>query len=382
MQIVPTLQSGGVERGTIDIAKSLQREGFEPIVVSSGGIMVYQLKEAGIRHYELNVKTKNPLTIFCNINKLARLMRENHVDIVHVRSRAPMISAFYACKKVGAKLVSTVHGSYSTDLFGWKNFPPKIAYNSMMLKADRIIAVSDFIREHLLQNYTEHTEFDFADKITVIKRGADLNYFNAEKVSKSRIIDLSTKWAIPEDKKIILFPARFTAWKGHEFLIDALAKVRNDFFCLMVGSDHGHEGFRRKVEARIVKSGLSGKVKVVGICKDMPAAYVISHLVVSASLRPEAFGRIAIESQSASRVIVATNVGGSLETVIDGKTGFLVNVDDDDAMAKSIDKVLEMSKAEVDEMGAKARKNIEDHFSNEAMCAKTIAVYKSLLSHQ
>lgn len=376
MQILPALQNGGVERGTIDVAKALKKDGFEPIVVSSGGILVYQLKEAGIRHYNLPVDSKSPLNLFLNINKIARIIRENNVDVVHVRSRSPMISAYYACKKTGVKLVSTVHGSYSTDLCGWKNFPLKLAYNSFMLKADRVIAVSNFIREYLQENYVDFV----AEKVSVIRRGADLNYFNKEKVSKNRIIDISRKWHLPEDKKIILFPARFTSWKGHEFLIDALAKVKNDFFCAIVGSDHGHRAFKKKIENKIIKSDLSGRVKILGICKDMPAAYAVSHLVVSASLRPEAFGRIAIESQSSQRVIIATKVGGSLETVIDGKTGFLVEVGDVEGLAALIDKVLEMSKTETEEMGDAARKNIEDNFSNEKMCLETISLYKSLLN--
>lgn len=376
MQILPALHGGGVERGTIDIAKALKKDGFESIVVSSGGILVYQLKEAGVKHFNLEVNSKNPLTLFLNINRLVKLIRDNEVDIVHVRSRSPMISAYFACKKTGTKLLSTVHGSYSTDFFGLKNFPLKILYNSFMLKADKIIAVSEFIRDYIKENYIDAP----LEKIVVIRRGADLNYFNKDRVSKSRIIDISRKWHLPEDRKVILFPARFTSWKGHEFLIEALAKVKNDFFCAMVGSDHGHRSFKKKIENKIIKSDLSGKIKILGICKDMPAAYVVSHLVISASLRPEAFGRVAIEAQSSERIIIATKVGGSLETVVDGKTGFLVDVGDVDGLAALIDKALEMSKLETDEMGADARKNIEQNFSNEKMCVETIALYRSLLN--
>lgn len=379
MQVIPALESGGVERGVIDVVKALQKNDFEPIVISKGGVLVYQLKEAGIKHFALAVHSKNPLIIFLNIKKIVKIIQENQVDVVHVRSRAPMWSAYFACKKTGAKLVSTIHGTYSLNLFNWKVFPLKRIYNAMMLKADAIIVVSNFIKKYLAENYQEICG-NFLEKVSVIQRGADLGYFNYSKVSKNRIIDLSKKWNLPEDKKIILMPARFTSWKGHEFLIDALTKVQNDFFCVMVGSDHGHKKFRKKIENKIVKENLAGKIKIVGLCKDMPAAYAVSHLVVCPSIRPEAFGRISIEAQASSKIIIATKIGGSLETVIEGKTGFLVDVGDAEKFAQLIDKTLSMSKSEADEMGIAARKNIEENFSNEKMCNETIRVYKFLLN--
>ena len=375
MQILPALESGGVERGTIDIAKALKKADFEPIVVSKGGILVYQLREAGIKHIELPVHSKNPITVYFNNKKLAKLIKENNVDIIHVRSRAPMWSSYFACKKTATKLVATVHGTYSLKFWKWKIFPPKRAYNSIMLKADAVIAVSDFIKNYLSQNYSEYREA----KTTVIQRGADLGYFNYAKVSKNRIIDLSKKWHLPDDKKIILMPARFTAWKGHEFLIEALTKVKSDFLCVMVGSDHGHKQFRKKLEGKIIDKKLEGKVRIVGVCKDMPTAYALSHLAVCPSLRAEAFGRIAIEAQASNRIIIATKIGGALETIIDGKTGFLVEVGDVEGFAKVIDQVLEMPKDETDKIGIDARKNVTDNFSNEKMCNETLKIYRSLL---
>ncbi len=380
MQILPALESGGVERGAVDIAKALQKNGFEPIVVSAGGVLTYQLRESNITHIQLPVSSKNPLTIFRNINKIAKIIQERAVDIVHVRSRAPMLSAYFACKKTGAKLVSTIHGTYSLNFLGWKVFSLKKIYNSMMLKADQIIVVSDFIRDYIIQNYHNEKEPVAVEKITVIQRGADLNYFDPKKVSENRIIDLISKWRMPEDKKIILMPARFTAWKGHEFLLSALTKVKNDFFCIMLGSDHGHKAFRERIEQKIIEENLAGKVKILGLCKDMPAAYAVSHLVVCPSIRPEAFGRVAIEAQASEKIIIATKIGGSLETIIDGKTGFLVDVGDVDGLAALIDRVLSMSKKESDIIGSEARKHIEMNFSNDKMCEETIKIYRKILS--
>ncbi len=382
MQILPALENGGVERGTIDIAKALKKADFEPIVVSSGGVLVYQLREAGITHITLPVATKNPLTIFFNIKKIANLITEYKVDVVHARSRAPMWSAYFACKKTGAKLVATVHGTYSLNLGGWKIFPLKKYYNSVMLRADRIIAVSNFIKEYLLENYKNKNQElspEIVDKISVIQRGVDLRYFDLEKISQSRVVNLITQWHLPEDRKTILLPARFTAWKGHEFLIEALKKMERDFCCVMVGSDHGHKVYRKKIEASIIEAGLAGKVKVVGLCKDMPAAYALSHIVVSTSVKPEAFGRVAIESQAMERITIATKIGGALETIVDNKTGFLVDVGDSNRLAKLLDEALNFSEEEARKMGEAARRNIEENFSNEKMCEDTIEVYRSLI---
>lgn len=377
LQIIPSLESGGVERGTIDIAKSLKKQNFFPIVISSGGVLTYDLKEAKITHFELDVKSKNPLTIFLNIKKIAEIIDEYKVDLVHVRSRAPMWSAYYACKKTKTKLVSTIHGTYSLDFLFLKNFSLKKIYNSIMFKADSIIVVSNYIKNYLLRNY----QVNFADQIQTIQRGVDLQYFNRDKVSKNRIIDLIKKWNLPEDKKMIIMPARFTSWKGHEFLIEALAKVKNDFFCVMVGSDHGHKNYRKKIEQKIVKENLAGKIRIVGACRDMPATYQLAHFVVAPSVRPEAFGRVAIEAQASSKIIVATKIGGALETIIDEETGFLIEPFDIESLAKSIDRVLEMSKEETEKFGVAGRKNVEENFSNDLMCQKTIEVYIKTLNN-
>ena len=377
LQIIPSLESGGVERGTIDIAKALKNQNFLPIVISSGGVLTYDLKEAKIHHFKLDVKSKNPLTIFLNIKKIAQIINENKVDLVHVRSRAPMWSAYYACRETKTKLISTIHGTYSLGFLFWKDFFLKKFYNSIMFKANAIIVVSNYIKNYLLRNYQEN----FADLIEVIQRGVDLQYFNRDKVSKNRIIDLIKKWNLPEDKRMILMPARFTSWKGHEFLIEALSKVKNDFFCVMVGSDHGHKKYRKKIEQKIVKENLAGKIRIVGACRDMPATYQLAHFVVAPSVRPEAFGRIAIEAQASSKIIVATKIGGALETVIEEQTGFLVEPFDTQNLADVIDKILTMPKEEIEKIGLAGRKNVEDNFSNDLMCQRTIEVYIKTLSN-
>jgi glycosyltransferase involved in cell wall biosynthesis len=380
MQLLPSLESGGVERGTIDIAKTLKNENFNPIVLSAGGILVYDLKESKINHITVkSLKNKNPISIFFNIKKIRKILIENHVDILHVRSRSVMWSAYFACKNTNVKLVSTVHGAYSNKFLGIGNLYFKKIYNSIMLKSDSVIAVSNYIKNYIINNFK--CNHDIINKISVIQRGVDLLYFNPDRVSKNRIIALSQKWNLPEDKKIILMPARFTAWKGHEFLIDALTLVKNDFFCVMVGSDHGHKKYRKKIENTIIEKNLAGKIRVVDNCRDMPAAYAISHFVVAPSIRPEAFGRIAIEAQASNKIIIATKIGGALETIIDTKSGFLVELGDFQSFANIIDQVLVMDKTQVDKMGEYGRVNVSNNFSNQNMCYSTLKIYQKVIEN-
>jgi glycosyltransferase involved in cell wall biosynthesis len=381
-QVIPALNSGGVERGVVDLAKAIKHEGYNSIVISSGGILTYQLREAGITHINLAVNSKNPITIFCNIAKLANIIKEHKINILHIRSRAPMFSGYFAAKRTGCKLVSTIHGSYSTNLIFQDSIIKKY-YNSLIYCADRVIAVSQFVKNLSISNYQNlnHRFFnpEKLQDIAVVHRGVDLKYFNSEAIKKNAIIELIRKWQIPEDKKIIIMPARITGWKGHEFLLNALARVNADFFCVFIGSDHGHQKLRLKLEKKATSLALGGKVKFVGNCKEMATAYALSYLVISASIRPEAFGRIAIEAQASNRLVIATNIGGSLETIIDNSTGFLVEVNNIEALALKIDEALNLPADKYLAITTNARDHIIANFSNDKMYQQTIAIYRNLL---
>jgi len=383
MQILPALNSGGVERGVVDISKAVAASGFESVVASSGGSMAQQFYNSKVVHITLPLANKNPFKIYQNSKKLAEIIQKYQVDLVHIRSRSPAWSAYLACKKTGCKMISTFHGSYSstisTVLFSKKFSEWKLKYNAVMVKPKYIIAVSDFIKNYIYQNYSSIA--DLAQKeIKVIHRGVDLRYFCSKKFPQSRIVQLIEKWDLPDDKQIIMLPGRITGWKGHEFLISALAKVQNqNFFCIMVGSLKGHEKFAKVLEQKIKENNLQGKIKIVGETKDMPAAYLVSDMVISASIRPEAFGRVAIEAGAMGRVVIATNIGGSLETVVDGKTGFLVEVNNANKLAETIDEVLAMDKNKKEKMQENAIDHIVNNFSNQKMLDETIEFYKQIL---
>lgn len=377
IQIIPAMHSGGVERGVVEFSKKLVSLGYNSIVISSGGAMVNLLEKHGVKHIKLNVQSKNPIIIARNITKLKSIFKKFNADIVHVRSRAPMISAHYACNNNKAiKLVSTVHGPYSTHLQN-KNKESKIKklYNSFMLKADHVIAVSEFVKNYIFENYSNINH----KKVSVIHRGVDHEIFDPNKISILRTIELAKDWGVDEDKDVILFPARITSWKGHEFLIKALKKVKKDYICIFIGSAHGHENFATKIKQKIIDDGLAGRIKFLDNQKDMPLAYSVSNIVISASVKPEAFGRVAIEAQAMKKIIIATGIGGSLETVIDNKTGFLVKCNDANDLANKISQALEMTQLQRDSIISAARLNIIKNFTNERMFNSTIDIYNKIL---
>lgn len=375
LQILPALQSGGVERGTIDVARAIKDSGHRSLVMSKGGLLVKQLKKSRIHHIELDVATKNPIKIFLNYYKISKILQEFKVDLVDVRSRAPMWSANRACRKNNVKIVSTIHGPYSIgDNFLVKFF--KKFYNSKMFKSDLTIVVSNFIKDYVTYNY----DYD-KNNLRVVHRGVDIDKFNEKKITKKRIRELIRKWHLEDEKrKIILMPARLTSWKGHEFLINALSKVKSDnYLCLLVGSNHGHESFEIRLKNQIRALGLGNKVKLVGLCEDMPVAYFISDFVICPSIKPEAFGRVPIEAQSMKKVIIATAIGGALETVIENKSGFLIEPNEVEDLANLIEVLLGFDVDKLYEIGEVGRKNVVRNFSNKKMIIDTLKVYEELL---
>ncbi len=378
LQIVPSLISGGIERGVVEINNYLVKNNFNSIVLSSGGKLVYQIEQNGGKHIKLDVATKNPFKIWKKKKKIKKIIKENNVDIVHVRSRAPAWSAHFACKALNCPLVSTMHGNYSIGSFPLSYF--KKLYNSSMVRADWIICVSNFIKEYAFENYKLFRNKFAESKTRTIHRGVDVNLFDPNNVSQERIVSLTNKLQVPEDRSIILLPGRLTEWKGQLYFIDVLAKVKNkNFVCIIVGDSKGHERYRNKLKEKIIKMKLDGIVRLENNISDMPAGYMVSDIVVSSSIRGEAFGRIIPEAQAMKRMAIATSIGGSLETVIDGETGWLVNPKDKDKFAEIIDMILEMPTEERMQRGETAREHIVKNDTIEQKCLKIVNLYKEIL---
>ena len=314
MQIVPSMNSGGIERGTIEISEAIVNAGHKSIILTKGGILESRLTKTGGKIIKLDVASKNPLRIIQNIKIIKKIIIDEKIDIVHARSRVPAWSAFYACKSTKAKFLTTFHGVYS----GKSKLKKK--YNSIMTKGDFVISISDFISNHMIEKYQINKK-----KIKKIYRGVDLNLFKTENVNIDQVSKYISNWNIPEDKKIILLPGRISRWKGQEVLINALSKIKNEnFFCIILGDREKSVKFTQYLEELIEKKGLANKVVIQNNILDIINLYHIADIVISASTRPEAFGRIPVEAGVMGKIVVATNHGGACETIIDGKTGFVV----------------------------------------------------------
>jgi glycosyltransferase involved in cell wall biosynthesis len=372
LQILPELKLGGVERGTIEIAKAGKKLGYEMLVASEGGHLVNQLDSATIKHIKLPLASKSPFVIFENIRSIRKAIKDNDVDIVHARSRAPAWSAYFAAKKEKCHFITTFHGTYS--LVG----PFKRLYNSIMTKGEVVIAISEFIKDHIVENYNLDV-----GKIRVVPRGVDLEQFTRDKIQKIRIINMAELFKIELDVPIILLPGRFTRWKGQGFLLDALELIKNEkFVCIFAGYDKKQESYYRDLESKVKEYGLFQKVRIIGVVKDMPALYSLSDIVVSASTLPEAFGRIAIEGQAMERMVVATNHGGSCETVRNGENGWLVDSDDVEGLANILKELLNIDAKRRESVTKNARKNVERNFSMDNMVKRTFAVYNEVLGRK
>lgn len=369
LQVLPEMRTGGVERGTVEIASAIVRAGGRALVASAGGQMVPHLAYVGAEHIDLPLNTKNPINIYDNIGRLNELIKKLGIDLIHARSRAPAWSAVKSARNCGIPFVTTFHGVY-----GLQN-SLKQKYNSVMTKGDRVIAISNFIYEHIRHNY----QIDDA-KIRIIHRGVDLKAFDPQRIVPQRIVDITKEWRVPEDLPLILMPGRITRWKGQHILIQALAKLpHRNFMCLLVGDDMGHPGYREELEKMIIDLKLAGHVRIAGNTPYMAEAYMLSYLVIAPSVEPEAFGRVPIEAQAMGKPVISTNHGGACETVFPGETGWLVVPGSVDDLAKALQEALTLDPERYKWMSENAMWNARENFSSEIMCNKTLEVYEELL---
>jgi glycosyltransferase involved in cell wall biosynthesis len=369
LQVLPALVSGGVERGTVEVASALAAAGWRSYVASSGGKMVHEITRHGAQHITLPLASKNPLVIRRNVRRLAKVIRSLDIDIVHAASRAPAWSAWWATRRTGTHFVTTFHNAYGSDtrLRRW--------YNSVMGRGELVVAISQFVAAHAMETYAIAPE-----RVRIIERGVDLQRFDPQRVSPERIIKLAREWRLPDDLPVVMLPGRMTRWKGQLDLIAAIEALgRSNLCCVLVGSDDRRGSFRHEVERDIVRRGLEGVVCCVPDCNDMPAALMLADVVVSASNRPEGFGRVIVEAQAMGRPVVATDHGGSHETVLPGETGWLVPPGDRNALAAAIEQALALTPDDRQALAERAIAHARGNFSTERMCARTLSVYEEIL---
>jgi glycosyltransferase involved in cell wall biosynthesis len=368
LQVLPSLVSGGAERGTIELAGALVEAGWISYVASEGGPLEREIARAGATHLTLPLASKNPLIMRRNTVELVRLIRQFGVDIVHARSRAPAWSAGAAARVTGRRFVTTFHNAYGART------ALKRRYNSVMARGDRVIAISDFVADHAASVYAVGH-----DRLRTIPRGVDLEIFDPNRVGAQRIINLAGQWRLPDGMPVVMLPGRLTRWKGGLDFIAAVAKLgRRDICCVLAGSEQ-RPGFRRELESAIRESGLAGVFRIVEECRDMPAAYMLADVVVSASRDPEGFGRVIVEGQAMGRPVVATDHGGARETIVPGITGWLVPPREPAVLAAAIGEALSVSVEERQRLAKRSIAHIAARYTRQAMCASTIRVYEELL---
>ena len=378
LQVIPKLGYGGAETGCYDIAHFLKENDCGSFIATSGGELLKFVKKEKVKVLRLPVHSKNPLIIIFNALMLSLYIIIHRIDIVHARSRAPAWSCYFACLLTNKNFVTTFHGTY--------NFKSNIKkfYNSVMLRAKLTIAGSNFIFNHINENYNEYLNKE--KKLRVIFRGINIDYYNPKNISVLKQEKLKKEWDLSSNKFTILLPGRLTYWKGQEKFIESLNVLVEDyniinFQAIILGSDQGRKVYSKKLINLVERYSLNKKVKFIQHCKEMPLAYSLSDVVVSASIEPEAFGRVSVEAQSMTKPIIASNIGGSKETIINKKTGFLYKFDDPRELAKCLNTVIQLSQDELKLMGNEGRKNISRKFDVETMCQSNLKEYKRLIKN-
>jgi glycosyltransferase involved in cell wall biosynthesis len=372
LQVTPELETGGAEQTTIDVAHAVIEAGGRALVAARGGRMVARLEEDGGRLAQMPVQSKNPLVMLGNAARLIDLIRKEKVSLVHARSRAPAHSALWAAHTTGVPFIATYHGVYhaKNSLKRW--------YNAVMTRGDLVIANSDFTRDHIL---TEHG-IDPA-RVVTIPRGVDLSRFDPRKVDPARVDALRAAWGVPADKLVFLLAGRLTRIKGQLSIVEAAARMkaagRDDFVVLFAGDDQGRVDYRQEILNAIAGAGLTGVVKVVGHCDDMPAAYMACDVALLPTLKPESFGRAAVEPQVMERPVIVSDHGAARETLIQGETGWRAAVGDASAWATAMTHALDVGGPRRREMGEQAASRARRLYSVDAMCEATLQVYARVL---
>ncbi len=371
LQVIPNLGAGGAEQSCVDMVEGLTLRGYPAFVVSSGGRRVEEVERHNGLHFQKNVKSKNPFVILENALWLTKFIRQKNIGLVHARSRAPAWSAWIACRIVKTPYVTTFHAAYK-----FSN-PFKKFYNRVMTRGDKIIAISQFIKDHIVESYGVDPQ-----KIHVVHRGLDTSKFSPEDVTEPRKATLRQAWGVKDGQRIVLMPARLSPIKGHKLFIEAMALLTpsvGEVIGIIMGDDQGREAYRLKLIDLILSKGLSGKVKLVDHNSDMPSAYSLADVVVVPSQVPEGFGRVPVEAMAMGVPVIASDLGATVETVEDGETGWRLPPENPQAWAAAIERALNLSSGARARMAQASQKSAREKFSRQKMIDGTLAVYEALL---
>ena len=377
LQVIPTLGYGGAETGCYDLAHFLPERACKSFIVTSGGELLKFINKKKVKVFKLPVHSKNPILILFNAIAISFLILIYNINIVHARSRAPAWSCLIATKFTFRKFVTTFHGTY--------NFNNKIKkfYNSIMVRSALVIAGSNFIFSHINKNYGNYF-LKKNKKLLVIFRGINTNFYNPQKILPIKLNKFSKQHNIDRNKFIILLPGRLTSWKGQKIFIEAIKLLSEKNYispleAIILGSDQGRNVYKKQLTGLVQQRRLGKIIKFIDHCEEMPVAYAIANLVCSCSTEPEAFGRVAVEAQSMQIPIIASDIGGSKETVIQDKTGYLFKNKDPLDLANTIENLMQIDYNSIKAIGFEGRKNVLKKFDVDKMCQTTFTEYKKLI---
>jgi glycosyltransferase involved in cell wall biosynthesis len=378
LQVIPRLGFGGAETGCYDLAHYLAEQGHKSYLITSGGELLKFVRKDKVKVFRLPVASKNPIIILFNTIIISLIVLIFNINIIHARSRAPGWSCYLSCIFTRRKFVTTFHGTY--------NFSNQIKkyYNSVMLRSKLVIAGSNFIFKHISENYQNY--LNEKNKLMVIFRGINLDYFDNRNISEKKKESLASEWNLDKEKFTILLPGRLTRWKGQLEFIEALNILsedhnKNNFQAIILGSDQNRNVYPKKLLSLVERYNLNKNIKFVKAIRDMPIAYSLTNIVISSSIEPEAFGRVAVEAQAMEKPIIASDIGGSRETILNEKSGFLYKSNDPRELAKVLNKVMELDKEALYLIGKEGRKNVIKKFNVDKMCQTTLTEYQKLLNN-
>ncbi len=376
LQVIPRLGFGGAETGCYDLAHFLAEQNCKSFIITSGGELLKFIRKDKVKIFRLPVHSKNPILMFINFIIISIIILIYNIDIVHARSRAPAWSCLLSCFFTRRKFVTTFHGTY--------NYSSKLKffYNSVMVRSKLIIAGSNFIFNHINENYGQY--INKRKKLMVIFRGVNLEYFDSNSVSENQVKKIIKDWKLDTEKFTILLPGRLTEWKGQEMFIESLNYLieehnKQNFHAIILGSDQGRKVYLKKLLNLSQRFRLNEKLSFIDQLKDMPSAYKIADVVISASIRPESFGRVAVEAQAMSKPIIASDIGGSKETILKDKSGMLFSSGNSRELALVLSKMMELDKEKLNNMGVEGRNNVTKKYNVDQMCQTTFTEYKKLL---
>ena len=371
LQVIPNLDVSGASQGCVDVANYLTEKNYNSYIATNSGRRIQDVKESETRVIIVPVHSKNPLIIILNIFRLAKIIRLFGINILHVRSRAPAWSSYFACLMTSTKFVSTFHGTYN-----FNNFLKKY-YNSIMLMTDGTIAISKFIFDEIKTKYQKMPKI-----INIIPRGIDLEFFNEASIDQQIKNDILTKFKINKDTIKIMLPGRMTEWKGHLILLKAFERacqqIDKKIELLLVGPDDNIL-LKKKLTSFVYEKNIQNIVHFISARNDINNFYSIADIVVSPSTDPEAFGRVSIEAQAMGKFVIASNHGGSTETIINNETGYLFyNADVNDLSAKIL-KAINEDKHLSETVRQACIMNAQNNYSGKKMCDSTLNFYKEII---